>query len=114
MCKFLSRLSLITPSYAVEFISIISQPESVTLTVGESASFTVMATGDALTYQWRRNEANLDSANTAKYTGVTEATLVVMNAVDVDDEGAYSVVISNAAGDVASDNTAILTIRKLR
>ena len=73
-----------------------------------------MATGDALTYQWRRGETNLDSANTAKYTGVTEATLVVMNAVDVDDEGAYSVVISNAAGDVASDNTAILTIRKLR
>ena len=82
------------------------------MAVGESASFTVVATGDALTYQWRRGETNLDSANTAKYTGVTEATLMVMNAVDVDDEGAYSVVISNAAGDVTSNGASMLTIRK--
>ncbi len=82
------------------------------MAVGDSASFTVAATGDALTYQWRLDGMNLNSADTAKYTGVTEATLEVMNAVDVDDEGAYSVVISNAAGDVTSDGTAILTIRK--
>ncbi len=84
------------------------------MAVGDSASFTVAATGDALTYQWRQGGLNLNSADTAKYTGVTEATLEVMNAVDVDDEGAYSVVISNAAGDVTSDGTAILTIRKYK
>ncbi len=76
--------------------TIITQPQSQSVLAGNSATFTVAATGTApLNYQWRWNGANI--------SGATSASLVTTQA------GNYSVVVSNGAG-VATSATATLTI----
>src|SRR6267143_362930 len=54
--------------------SITTQPVSRSVTVGQTASFSVAATGAApLSYQWQKNGANIVGATTASYT--TPATM---------------------------------------
>ncbi len=68
--------------------AIATQPTDATVASGETASFSVVATGTApLAYQWQRNGAAIAGANAASYT--TPAT------VDGDDGALYSVVIDN-------------------
>ena len=74
--------------------TITTQPISRTLPPGNPASFTVVATGTApLGYQWRK-------AGTA-IAGATAATFTIP-AAQLADSGAYSVVVTNAAGSVTS------------
>ncbi len=82
--------------------SISTQPANVTVTAPASAGFSVAAVGDApLSYQWRRNGANISGATGATY---------VLNPTAVSDSGAqFSVVVSNAAGTITSAN-ATLTV----
>jgi len=81
--------------------SITTQPASTTVAVGATASFTVAATGDApLSYQWRKDGVAL--------AGATSATYSISNAI-TGYAGAYSVVVSNSAGSVTSNN-ATLTV----
>ncbi|MBL0312832.1 MAG: hypothetical protein IPP78_08975 [Holophagaceae bacterium] len=77
------------------------QPVSHAVTVGQSASFTVAATGTApLAYQWRRNGTNIVGATGATYTFTA----------NLADNGAqYSVVVSNGSGNATSAN-ATLTV----
>lgn len=72
-----------------------SGPQSATVAVGQSVSFSVTATGSApLSYQWRKNGSNIaTNANTATYT---------IASASANDAGAYSVVVSNPAGSVTS------------
>lgn len=73
---------------------ITAQPESVTVTVGSNATFSVTAEGDApLQYQWRKDASNLP--------GATETTLNLAG-VQLANAGGYSVVVSNSAGAVTS------------
>jgi len=78
------------------------QPVSQTVSVGQSATFSVAATGSApLTYQWRKNGVNMSGAANASYTtpAVTSA-----------DSGArFDVLVSNAMG-TASSTAATLTV----
>ena len=82
--------------------SITTQPTDQTVTEGQTAGFTVTATGTTpLTYQWKKNGVNISGATSASY--ITPPTTMA-------DNGArYSVVVSNVAGRVTSDN-AILTV----
>jgi hypothetical protein len=81
---------------------ITKQPADRTVAINEKARFSVHATGSApLTYQWRKNAVNISGA-----TGYRFQTPVVTSA---DNGSLYSVVISNAAGDITSRN-AILTV----
>jgi len=49
--------------------SISTQPANQTVTVGLTATFSVVAAGTApLTYQWQKNNADISGANSAKYT----------------------------------------------
>ena len=81
---------------------ITSQPLNQTITVGDSASFTVRAAGTPpLSYQWRLNGTDI--------TGATADTLNLNNAQPID-EGDYSVVVSNAFGFTTSSN-AQLTVK---
>jgi len=68
------------------------QPASTTRDPGQTATFTVAATG-ATTYQWQKNGVNL--------AGKTTATLTLAN-VQLADAGFYTVVVGNAAGTVTS------------
>ncbi|MBU1425357.1 MAG: immunoglobulin domain-containing protein, partial [Gammaproteobacteria bacterium] len=82
--------------------AITTQPANVSIMEGQAATFNVIATGSApLSYQWRKNGTNIVGANSASYT--TPATLLT------DSGASYSVVVSNSAGDVTSNN-ATLTV----
>jgi uncharacterized repeat protein (TIGR01451 family) len=73
---------------------ITAPPQSLTLTQGQTASFTVTASGTPpLAYQWRLNDNDL--------AGQTNATLTLSN-VQAASAGAYSVRISNLVGAVQS------------
>ncbi len=83
--------------------TIITQPVSQTVAVGNNASFSVTAGGTApLSYQWQFNNANI--------SGATTSTLSLVNAQSAN-AGNYSVVVSSAYGSVtsASANLAVLT-----
>ena len=87
--------------------SITTQPGNATVKVGETATFTLAASGTALTYQWQidRNDGNgwvnIAGANEASYTTST---------VNISCSGLkYQCVVSNSAGTVTS-NTAVLTV----
>jgi Concanavalin A-like lectin/glucanases superfamily/Divergent InlB B-repeat domain/Immunoglobulin I-set domain/Immunoglobulin domain len=81
-------------------VSITAQPQSKTVNVGASASFGVTATGTSLSYQWRKNGANLG--------GATSPTLALNN-VQAADAGNYDVVVANAVSSAAS-SPATLTV----
>lgn len=82
--------------------SITSQPANATASAGGTATFSVTATGSApLDYQWRRDGADIAGATSASYT--TQALTAG------DDAARFSVVVSNAAGSVTSDE-ATLTV----
>lgn len=79
---------------------ITSQPASAVLTVGQTAVFSVVATGTNLTYQWAKNYTAILGATSASYT---------INSVVSLDSGNYSVTVSNTCGTVTS-NAAVLTV----
>ncbi|HLP01140.1 MAG TPA: immunoglobulin domain-containing protein, partial [Opitutaceae bacterium] len=79
--------------------SITTQPASVTVLAGQSATFTVTASGTApLSYQWLRDGATISGATSASYT---------INAVAANDAGAYTVVVTNSAGSVTSNSATL-------
>jgi hypothetical protein len=82
--------------------SITAQPASVSPGVGGSAQFSVLATGNGpLTYQWKKNGSNIPGATASTYT---------LNSVSAQDEGSYSVLVTNLAGTVNSA-TALQSLR---
>jgi hypothetical protein len=82
--------------------SITTQPANQTVTVGQAATFSVLATGTGpLSYQWRKNGTNISGANASSYTTPTTTT--------ADSGSSFSVMVSNSAGNMASNN-AILTV----
>ena len=74
----------------------------------DDATFIVVASGDELTYQWQRDGVNLTDV-TDQIMGVATGMLTVMSAQDAD-EGAYSCLITNGAGDSVESNSANLTV----
>jgi hypothetical protein len=83
---------------------ITSQPQSVTVNAGGNASFTVVATGDALRYRWLKNDIEVSLST----PGATNATLT-LNAVTAAKAGDYKVRILNTGGAIFSD-VAVLTV----
>jgi hypothetical protein len=61
---------------------------------GQTARFSVQASGDGLRYQWRRNGVDIAGANASVYERVAQA---------ADDGAQFSVVVSNSAGSVTSN-----------
>ena len=87
--------------------SITTQPGNATVKVGETATFTIAATGTDLTYQWQidRNDGN----GWVNIAGAT-ATSYTTSTVDISCNGfKYQCVVSNLACTVTS-NTAVLTV----
>ena len=82
--------------------SISKQPANATVTVGQTATFSVGATGTSpLSYQWRKNGTSIMGAASASYT--TPA------AQSGDNGEKFDVVVSNASGS-ATSNAASLTV----
>lgn len=74
--------------------AITTQPAALTQFVGETATFSVAATGSALTYQWRQNGAAISGATASTYTTPTLTT--------AEDKASYDVLVTSAAGTVTS------------
>jgi hypothetical protein len=80
---------------------IMSGPQDQTARVGTNVTFRVTADGTTpLIYQWRFNGTNISTATESAYTRFN---------VQTNDAGAYSVVVTNAAGFDTSSN-AVLTV----
>jgi hypothetical protein len=85
------------------------QPQNRTDDYGATSSFTVTAAGTApLSYQWRKNDADL--SNTGNVSGATTSNLA-LSAVTYLDAGGYSVVVSNGLGNSVTSSVATLTVR---
>jgi O-glycosyl hydrolase len=82
--------------------TITTQPVNQTVTVGQTATFSVVAAGTApLSYQWQMNGGNISGATSASYT--TPATTTSMSGYT------YDVIVTNLEGSVTS-NTVTLTV----
>lgn len=82
--------------YAAPTITV--QPLPKVVNEGLSASFVVTATGSAVNYQWKRGSSFISGATSRSLS---------LTAVDVNDIGSYSVIVSNGAGSVTSDSVAL-------
>ncbi len=82
---------------------ILTQPADQVATVGDDATFSVVATGTPpLSYQWRFNGTNLPGRTGSSLT---------LSSVQLTDAGTYSVQVTNLAGSVISSN-AILVVNE--
>jgi hypothetical protein len=82
--------------------SITSQPANQTVIAGNTASFTVAATGTTpLAYQWSKNGVAISGATSSKFTTPSETI--------ADNNAKFTAVVSNTAGSVKS-NAAILAV----
>ena len=94
--------------YHVDAPAITAQPKSVSVTVGDTATFEVTATGTDVTYQWQIDRN--DGKGFVDITGATGATYTI-GVTDRDCNGfKYRCVLSNAAGSVTTD-TVVLTVQ---
>src|SRR5260221_501850 len=90
-----SAAATLTVNAAAVAPTITTQPASQTVTAGQTASFTVVATGTApLSYQWQKGGVNIAGATASGYT--TPATTTS------DNGASFAVVVSNTAGTVTS------------
>jgi|GEM_PF-1216413 len=86
---------------AIQPVTINQHPVNLTVTEGETANFQVSATGGGfISYQWRINSININSA----YTNQLE-----INATDQENTGNYDVIVTNSRGSITS-NAATLTV----
>lgn len=83
--------------------AIAAHPADLSVIAGQTASFSVVATGTApLSYQWRKNGTAIAGANGAAYT--TPATMLA------DSGTLFSVVVGNAGAALATSTNATLTV----
>lgn len=86
-----------------------TDPASSSIKEGETATFTITATGNGISYQWQISTdgsawADIDRANSSSYT--TQAATMDMNGDQ------YRCVVSNTTGDSATSSAATLTVNK--
>lgn len=81
-------------------VQITSQPVNTTVTLNGTASFTVVATGTDVHYQWRKGSVDIPGATTDTLT---------LSTVQSSDAGNYRVIVSNAVSSLTS-NPATLTV----
>jgi hypothetical protein len=94
--------AILTVTGAAVAPSITTQPANESVTAGQTATFTVAASGTApLSYQWEKNGTAISGATLASYT--TPATTTS------DSGEVFRVVVTNSAGSVTS-NPASLTV----
>jgi hypothetical protein len=93
----------VTSADALLFVNvpptITAQPDSLSVTVGSNATFTVTATGTSpLNYQWQFNSTSIPGATGSSFTRSPALT---------NDAGLYAVVITNVAGSIISSNVTL-------
>ncbi len=82
------------------------QPLPEQVCAGDSAIFTVAATGTGLTYQWRKGNVNL--SNTGNIIGADSSSLVIFPISATDTAYNYNVVITGSCGNTTSNNVMLM------
>ena len=100
-----SNLGILTVNVPV---SITTQPVSQTKCSGESASFSVIASGTIQSYQWKLNGSNL--ADGANISGAQTSNLII-SSVDISHAGLYTCIVTGNSN-IANSNGAVLTINE--
>jgi disulfide bond formation protein DsbB len=77
------------------------QPQSQSVFVGSNITFTTTASGNGLTYQWRKGGVNIPGATSNSYT---------INNVITSDAGSYDVVITGNCAPPATSAIAVLIV----
>jgi len=96
-----SNSATLTVNPATVGPSITTQPVSQTVTVGQTATFSVVAAGTApLSYQWQKNNANISGAISASYT--TPAT------VSGDSGATFRVIVTNPVTNITSNPATLI------
>ena len=89
-------------SYALaapEGLSISSQPASQTVEAGQTATFSVAATGTgSISYQWRKDGNDIAGATQNSYS---------FAATSIDNDTVFAVAVSNASGTLLSNNASL-------
>jgi T5SS/PEP-CTERM-associated repeat protein len=84
--------------------SITTPPQNLTVTNGDSATFTVVGTGNpAPTYQWWKGSGKISGATSSAYT-IASATLA--------DQASYAVVLANSVGSITSAPAALTVLAR--
>ncbi len=83
-----------------ENTAITTQPQSQDVCEGADVTFSVVATGSNLTYQWQKDGSDISGATSDTYS---------LMSVTNSDAGAYTCIVSGDCGNVTS-NTATLTV----
>ncbi|HKW87721.1 MAG TPA: choice-of-anchor D domain-containing protein, partial [Candidatus Acidoferrales bacterium] len=97
-----SNAATLTVNPAPAAPAITTQPSNQTVTAGQTATFTVTATGTGpLGYQWQENSQTISGATAPSYT--TPST------ISSDSGSTFKVVVSNSAG-TATSNAVTLTV----
>ena len=99
-----SSIATLTVSNPVVAPSIINQPASQSVNTGNTASFSVSASGTSpFAYQWYKNGIAISGATNTTYTIAAAASA---------DLGNYTVTVTNSAGSITS-NTANLSVNQV-
>ncbi len=95
--------------------SVTAHPVSTNGCVGGVRTFTVAATGAAITYQWQVDQGAgfVNLANAAPYSGVTTATLTITNLTLTLNGYLYRCVVSGTCTPAVTSNNATLTVNSL-
>lgn len=91
--------------------SITTEPADKTACSGSSGSFTVVATGTTLTYQWRKGTTAL--TNGGNISGATTATLTINPVSSSDAATNYNVVVTGAISPAVTSTDANLVVNPL-
>ena len=85
--------------------TISGQPQSLFVTNGSPASFSVAASGTApLVYVWQKNGANLSNGGNVSGAGTGK---LILSTTTTNDTGSYAVIVSNSWGSVTSSAVAL-------
>lgn len=99
-----SSAATLTVNAAATAPTITVQPSSQTVTAGQSATFSVTATGTApLSYQWQ------NAATSTNISGATSPSYTLSSTTTSESGTTFKVVVTNSAGS-ATSNTATLTV----
>lgn len=100
---------MVTLSVAASAITITSQPENYTGKVGETATFTVVAEGDGLSYQWYYKNANSSTWHASGMEGANTSSISVPVAMYRDGQQ-YRCEITDTEGNVVTSDAAVVSV----
>ncbi|MFC2090730.1 immunoglobulin domain-containing protein, partial [Bacteroidota bacterium] len=103
-CEIIGSCGTMTSNPAILIVNtvtgITSQPTDQSSCEGENLTFTITATGENLTYEWRKDGTALTDI-VDRISGVSTSTLQISN-LTIADAGLYSCVVSGSGGSLIS------------